>query len=82
MPCTPETHPSELQAGLYSAAAPPYAQLWAPVLRPMSEQPISVMPLAGASTMLDLGTGTVVPHPRHLVALQSLAREGRATRAG
>jgi hypothetical protein len=48
----------------------------------MSEQPISVMPLAGASTMLDLGTGTVVPHPRHLVALQSLAREGRATRAG
>jgi SAM-dependent methyltransferase len=45
-------------AGLYSASAREYADLWAPVLRPTSEQLISAMPLAGASTVLDLGTGT------------------------
>jgi SAM-dependent methyltransferase len=54
----PELHPSKLLAGLYSAAAPQYAELWAPVLRPTSEQLISAMPLAEASTVLDLGTGT------------------------
>jgi hypothetical protein len=47
-----------LLAGLYSAAARDYAELWAPVLRPASEQVIAAMPLAGASTVLDLGTGT------------------------
>ncbi len=58
MSCWPEIHPSRLLAGLYSAAARDYAELWAPVLRPASEQVIAAMPLAGASTVLDLGTGT------------------------
>jgi SAM-dependent methyltransferase len=54
----PETHPSQVLAGLYSASAREYAELWAPVLRPTSEHLISAMPLAGASTVLDLGSGT------------------------
>ena len=58
MSCWPETHPSQVLAGLYSASAREYAELWAPVLRPTSEHLISAMPLMGASTVLDLGTGT------------------------
>jgi SAM-dependent methyltransferase len=58
MSCWPETHPSQVLAGLYSASAREYAELWAPVLQPTSEHLISAMPLAGASTVLDLGTGT------------------------
>jgi SAM-dependent methyltransferase len=45
-------------AGLYSASAREYADLWAPVLQPTSERLIAAMPLAGASMVLDLGTGT------------------------
>jgi trans-aconitate methyltransferase len=51
-------HPSQVLAGLYSASAPEYAQLWAPVLQPTSERLIAAMRLAGAATVLDLGTGT------------------------
>jgi SAM-dependent methyltransferase len=51
-------HPSHVLAGLYSASAPEYAQLWAPVLQPTSERLIAAMRLAGAATVLDLGTGT------------------------
>ncbi len=58
MPDRPEIPPSKVLAGLYSAAAPEYAELWAPVLRPTSERLIAAMPLAGAATVLDLGTGT------------------------
>ena len=58
MSCLPGTHPSKVLAGLYSASAREYADLWAPVLQPTSEHLISAMPLAGASTVLDLGTGT------------------------
>jgi SAM-dependent methyltransferase len=54
----PEMHPSHVLAGLYSASAPEYAQLWAPVLQPTSERLIAAMRLAGAATVLDLGTGT------------------------
>jgi SAM-dependent methyltransferase len=54
----PETHPSKVLAGLYSASAREYANLWAPVLQPTSERLIAAMPLAGASTVLDLGAGT------------------------
>ena len=53
-----EIHPSKVLAGLYSASAPEYAELWAPVLQPTSERLIAAMALAGASTVLDLGTGT------------------------
>jgi SAM-dependent methyltransferase len=58
MSCWPETHPSQVLAGIYSASAREYADLWAPVLQPTSEWLIAAMPLAGASTVLDLGTGT------------------------
>ena len=54
----PETHPSQVLAGLYSASAREYAELWAPVLQPTSERLITAMALAGASMVLDLGTGT------------------------
>ncbi len=50
--------PSKFLAGLYSASAREYAELWAPVLQPTSERLIAAMPLAGASTVLDLGAGT------------------------
>ncbi len=58
MSCWPETHPSQVLAGLYSASAREYADLWAPVLQPTSERLIAAMALAGASMVLDLGTGT------------------------
>ena len=58
MSCWPETNPSRVLAGLYSASAREYAELWAPVLQPTSERLIAVMGLAGSSTVLDLGTGT------------------------
>jgi SAM-dependent methyltransferase len=58
MSCWPETNPSQVLAGLYSASAREYADLWAPVLQPTSEQLIEAMGLAGSSTVLDLGTGT------------------------
>lgn len=58
MSCRPEIDPSKFLAGLYSASAREYADLWAPVLQPTSERLISAMPLAGASIVLDLGTGT------------------------
>jgi len=58
MSCVPEIDPSKVLAGLYSASAPEYAELWAPVLQPTSELLIAAMALAGASIVLDLGTGT------------------------
>lgn len=58
MSSRPEIQPSKLLADLYSASAPEYAELWAPVLRPTSERLIAAMPLAEASTVLDLGAGT------------------------
>ncbi|HEV2085408.1 MAG TPA: class I SAM-dependent methyltransferase, partial [Gemmatimonadales bacterium] len=58
MSCWPETHPSQVLAGLYSASAREYADLWAPVLQPTSERLIAAMRLAEASMVLDLGAGT------------------------
>jgi SAM-dependent methyltransferase len=58
MSCGPDIHPSKLLAGLYSASAREYAELWAPVLQPTSERLIAAMELAGASIVLDLGAGT------------------------
>jgi methylase of polypeptide subunit release factors len=58
MSCRPEIDPSKVLAGLYSASAREYAELWAPVLQPTGERLIAAMALGGASTVLDLGTGT------------------------
>jgi len=58
MSCWPETNPSQVLAGLYSASAREYADLWAPVLQPTGERLITAMALAEASMVLDLGTGT------------------------
>jgi hypothetical protein len=71
MSCGPEIDPSKFLARLYSASAREYAELWAPVLRPTSERLIAAMPLAGASTVLDLGTGTLLP------GLRAAAPKGR-----
>jgi SAM-dependent methyltransferase len=54
----PETNPSQVLAALYSASARDYAELWAPVLQPTSERLIAAMAIDGASTVLDLATGT------------------------
>ena len=54
----PEIDPSKVLAGLYSASAREYAELWAPVLQPTSERLIAAMTLARAATVLDLGAGT------------------------
>ena len=58
MSCRPEIDPSKFLAGLYSASAREYAELWAPVLQPTGERLIAAMTLGGATTVLDLGTGT------------------------
>jgi SAM-dependent methyltransferase len=52
------TQPAKLLASLYSASAREYATLWGPVIQPMGERLVAAMPLAGASTVLDLGAGT------------------------
>ena len=58
MSCRPEIDPSKFLAGLYSASAREYAELWAPVLQPTGERLITAMTLGGATTVLDLGAGT------------------------
>ncbi|MEP7326117.1 MAG: methyltransferase domain-containing protein [Gemmatimonadota bacterium] len=51
-------HASRDLAAEYSARARSYADLWAPVLRPMAEPILVALPLSLAGTILDVGTGT------------------------
>jgi protein-L-isoaspartate O-methyltransferase len=41
----------------YSQIATEYARLWSPVIRPMGQRLVQVMPLAEAASVLDIGTG-------------------------
>jgi protein-L-isoaspartate O-methyltransferase len=41
----------------YSQFANEYARLWSPVIRPMGQRLVQVMPLAEAASVLDIGTG-------------------------
>lgn len=81
MPCWPEIHPSRLLAGMYSASAREYAELWAPVLQPTGERLIAAMPLAGVTTVLDLGAGTgaLVPALRAAATKAEVIAVDRAT---
>jgi ubiquinone/menaquinone biosynthesis C-methylase UbiE len=42
----------------YSSSAVEYARHWSPVIRPMGQRLIRLMPLTGASHVLDVGAGT------------------------
>jgi len=49
---------TRLLAAAYAASAHDYAGLWAPVIQPMGERLLSAMPLARATTILDVGVGS------------------------
>lgn len=57
----------------YSSSAREYARLWGPVILPFSLPLLETLPLAGADSVIDVGTGTggLLPH------LRSRAPEGR-----
>jgi SAM-dependent methyltransferase len=45
-------------ADRYSAAARAYASLWSPVIRPFAQPLVRELPVAAATRVLDIGTGT------------------------
>jgi SAM-dependent methyltransferase len=45
-------------AANYSASADGYAEFWSPVIRPLGRRLLEALPWAGASRVLDVGTGT------------------------
>lgn len=53
----PTENPVAARAAWYSELAEGYARLWSPVIRPMAEHLLGALPLAGASRVLDVGTG-------------------------
>ena len=50
-------NPVAVRAAWYSGLADEYARLWSPVIRPMGERLLQALPLAGASRVVDVGTG-------------------------
>jgi ubiquinone/menaquinone biosynthesis C-methylase UbiE len=52
------TDEAALVTARYSCSAVEYARHWSPVIRPMGQRLIRLMPLTGANHVLDVGTGT------------------------
>ena len=48
---------AEALARIYARVAPDYEELWEPVLHPFSLQLLDLVPLDGATRVLDLGCG-------------------------
>lgn len=55
---TSSTDESAKLTARYSSSAADYARHWSPVIRPMGQRLIRLMPLTSARRILDLGTGT------------------------
>lgn len=53
----PPANQARLIADRYNAGAQEYASLWSPVIRPMGERLVRMLPLAGAQSVLDIGCG-------------------------
>src|SRR5262245_763573 len=76
----PPDEPTSLRAALYSANAREYARLWSPVIRPMGRCLLHALPFAGASRILDIGTGVgaLVPDIRAMAPEAALVGVDRA----